>query len=348
MKAKTSFFFVLLACAICQPAQSQSSKKIISDTTLMHEMCSTPSPFNNAVVSDKNVSFMWPLSNYKSYYMENSPTWRKPKEDAINYHIRFSKDPALKKDLFCTSTSCPFYNPDRELSAGTWYWQYGYVRGDSTEWSDILQFEVKENSQKFTPPSYKSLMGKLPRAHPRILVFESEWNDFIQKSKGKEEREWYIQKADRIINTELVSLDKAVNTSFMKGLENEVKKKAMITRESRKGYFVNAMARIEEVISWKNSPHLVGDFNQATLLSVASLAYDSFFRILTEKQKKMLLNEIKENGTKIFNGFANQLENHIADNHNWQMNLRIFTMAAFAVYGEIPEANQWTDYAYNL
>lgn len=113
-------------------------------------------------------------------------------------------------------------------------------------------------------------------------------------------------------------------------------------------YLDGAMKRIEEMVSWKNSPHLVGDFNQATLLSVTSLAYDSFYRMLTKKQKKMLLNEIKENGSDIFSDFANRLENHIADNHNWQMNFRIFTMAAFAVYGEIPEADLWTEYAYNL
>lgn len=369
MKAKTNYFFVLLAFAICQPAQPQSSKRL-SDVALMHEMRATPSPLNNAVVSDKNVSFMWPLSNHKSYYMENSPAWKKPKENDTNYRIRFSKDPSFNDKLFSASSSWPFYNPDNELSPGTWYWQFGYVRGDTTEWSDILQFEVKENPEKFIPPSYKSLMEKLPREHPRVLVFESEWTDFIQKSREKEEREWYIQKANEIINTERVNLDEAINTSFMEGLENEVKKKAMITRESRRivdreeqnidvltraylltkkrAYLDDAMKRIEEMVSWKNSPHLVGDFNQATLLSVTSLAYDSFYQMLTEKQKKMLLHEIKENGSDLFSDFANRLENHIADNHNWQMNFRIFTMAAFAVYGEIPEAGLWTEYAYNL
>ena len=46
--------------------------------------------------------------------------------------------------------------------------------------------------------------------------------------------------------------------------------------------------------------------------------------------------------------FNNRLENFIADNHVWQMNFRIFTMAAFTVYGELPEADTWVDYCYNL
>ena len=32
----------------------------------------------------------------------------------------------------------------------------------------------------------------------------------------------------------------------------------------------------------------------------------------------------------------------------WQMTFRILTMAAFTVYGELPEADAWTDYCYNL
>ena len=46
--------------------------------------------------------------------------------------------------------------------------------------------------------------------------------------------------------------------------------------------------------------------------------------------------------------YNNRLENFIADNHVWQMNFRIFTMAAFTVYGELPEADTWVDYCYNL
>ena len=42
------------------------------------------------------------------------------------------------------------------------------------------------------------------------------------------------------------------------------------------------------------------------------------------------------------------MENHIADNHVWQMTLRIFTFAAFSVYGELPEADTWADYCYNV
>ena len=352
-----------------QPAQGETTLKL-NQLNLMHETRSTPSPLHNATVSDKNVSFMWPLENYMLYYTEGRVRLDKPKEDVVNYRIRFSKDPAFKKKVLNAETCWPFYNPEQVLSPGVWYWQYGYVNGRDTEWSDLLRFEVKENPNKFTPPPLKTVLRKLPMQHPRILIFEKEWNHFIEKSKDKKERAWFLESANKIVKEKLVNFDEAVNTSYMEGLTNQVQRTAMITRESRrivdkeerhidvlirsylltkeKAYFENAMARIEEMISWKKSPHLVGDFNEATVLSVASLAYDSFYHLLTENQKEMLKSEIKESGGNIFRNFANRLENHIADNHIWQMNLRIFTLAAFAMYGDLPEAKLWVDYAYNL
>src|SRR5690606_38957214 len=120
----------------------------------------------------------------------------------------------------------------------------------------------------------------------------------------------------------------------------------LLTKDRR--YFNAAMERIEEIVSWKSSPYFKGDFNESTLLSLSSMAYDSFYSLLSGQQKQLLLKEIKENGNKFFKRIHNHFEAHIADNHTVQMNLRIFTMAAFAVYGELPEAKQWADYCYNV
>lgn len=360
---------IALILPLCMHAAGEATLRI-NQPNLMHETRSTPSPLPNATVSDKNVSFMWPLENYMLYYTEGKTRLSKPKEDEVNYRIRFSKNPALKGKVFKAETCWPFYNPEQVLSPGVWYWQYGYVNGSETKWSDLLRFEVKKNPDKFTPPPLKTVLRKLPMQHPRVLLFKREWNHFIEKSKDKKERAWFLESAAKIVKEELVNFDEAVNTSYMEGLTNQVQRTAMITRESRrivdkeeryidvlirsylltkeKAYFENAMARIEEMVSWKKSPHLVGDFNEATILSVASLAYDSFYHLLTENQKEMLKSEIKETGGNIFRNLANRLENHIADNHIWQMNLRIFTLAAFAMYGDLPEAKLWVDYAYNL
>lgn len=299
---------------------------------------------------------------------KNKPV--KPDPAAVNYRIRFSKDAGMKENVTTADVSWPFYNPVSPLAAGTWYWQYGYVKDGQTEWSGKLQFTVTDHPERFSPPSYSELIAKLPLSHPRILVFEKEWERFIRDNINSRERGWYIGRADQALKAPIVHLPHAIDTSKVGDLDNKVKKNALLTRESRRivdreeaniealirAYVVTknrpyceaAMKRVEEMTTWKHTPYFVGDFNRATLLSVCSMAYDAFFHELSDGQKSLLLKEIRENGTEIFNGFANHLENHIADNHNWQMNLRIFTMAAFAAYGELPEAERWTDYCYNL
>lgn len=371
---KNQFKITIFLLTVALNAYPQSTIRL-SDVTLMHEMRETPSPLNHAMVSDRAVSFMWPLEQNDTSHsgldgFEHIEKPQKLNANAVNYQLRFSADPALRKDVVTADLSWPFYNPERQLTAGQWYWQYGYVHNGATKWSETLQFTVKDNPDKFAPPSYNELVKKLPTGHPRILVFEDQWNQFIQRSVEMPERKWYLPRADKVLESKIVKLVNAIDTSKVAALDNEVKKNALLTRESRrivdreeanievlvrayvltknKEYADACMQRLEEMISWKKTPYFVGDFNQATLLSLCSLAYDSFYNILNKEQRALLLSEIKENGNKIFRGFVNHLENHIADNHNWQMNLRIFTMAAFAVYGELPEANQWTDYAYNL
>ena len=54
----------------------------------------------------------------------------------------------------------------------------------------------------------------------------------------------------------------------------------------------------------------------------------------------MLKSEIKETGGNIFRNFANRLENHITDNHIWQMNLAFHWPSPCT---RLPETKLWVD-----
>src|SRR5690606_4089846 len=193
---------------------------------------------------------------------------------------------------------------------------------------------------------------------------------FIANSKNKEERSWYLERANKVVDTDIKHISQTIDTSKIADLDTEVKRSALLIREGRrivdreeanteslvraflltkdKRYFEAAMRRIEDMISWKSSPYLKGDFNESVMLSLSSMAYDSFYSLLSDAQKKLLLKEIKENGAKFFQRFQNHFEAHIADNHSVQMTLCILTMAAFAAYGDLPEAATWAGYCYNV
>ena len=369
---KNQFCSLLLGSLLALNMNAQSTIKI-KETTLMHEMRATPSPLNNTVVSDRSVVLLWPLSdkiNMPVDPLDGMESKVKPVDKSkLKYQVRYSSDPALKKGVTTATTRWPFHNPEPALNAGIWYWQYGYVENGQTRWSPTLQFTVKEQADKFCPPSLNTLLSKMPQEHPRIWMDSKDWNNFRNKAKSTPEYQWYTSRAEEILNTPMQTV-KDIKTDMADGLDNEVMKQAMLTRESRriidkeeantevlirsylltlnKSYFLEAMSRIEEMTSWKNNKAIVGDFNAATMLSLCSMAYDSFYNLLSATQKKMLLAEIKEYGNDFYKHFNNHLENHNADNHSWQMTFRTFTMAAFSVYKELPEADIWVDYCYNL
>ena len=65
---------------------------------------------------------------------------------------------------------------------------YGYVTDGKTEWSDTLQFTVKNNPRKFCPPALDAVLKNLPAHHPRVWLDRDEWDGFIKRSEGKTER----------------------------------------------------------------------------------------------------------------------------------------------------------------
>lgn len=341
----TIIFFSLAATAQAQTAGEATIR--LTGTTLMHEMRATPSPLDGAEISDRAVSFQWPLPAGLNILRsgldgaeENTPK-KETDKSKLRYFLRYSQTPAFKPEATVQAeTRWPFFNPKQDLAPGTWYWQYGYVTDGKTEWSDTLQFTVKNNPRKFCPPALDAVLKNLPAHHPRVWLDRDEWDGFIKRSEGKAERKTYLKRADKVLATPMKSVND-INSDLAKGLANEMQKNAMLTRESRRiidseeantdvliraylltkdrRYADEAVKRVKEMATWGDNKNVVGDFNEATLLSLCSMAYDALYDVLDDATRKFLLNEIKEFGNNMYMHDINRLENHIADNHVWQM-----------------------------
>lgn len=371
---KTLFIVILSLTGIMVQAQSPANIRL-TDTTLMHEMRATPYPQNKAVISDRSVSFQWPLlvdldtqdAELKALIAQAART--KTDKSKLRYVVRWSQDAGFKKGSTQAETRWPFFNPEKDLAPGVWHWQFGYIIDGKTHWASTQQIIVEKNAKKFCPPALKTVLTKLPKVHPRVYMDKSDWDNLIKRSQGSADRKTYITRADKALVTPMKT-PKDINTKLADKLTNQSQRASMMTRESRRiidneeinvdvliraylltkdrRYSDEAMKRIKEMLSWSGDKNIVGDFNAATFVSLCATAYDALYDLLDADTRKMLLEAIKVNGGKMFANFNNRLENHIADNHVWQMTFRIFTMAAFTVYGELPEADTWVDYCYNL
>lgn len=376
MNKVLSTLSICVLCVLTTQAQTLNKATIkLTDTTLMHEMRETPSPLNGAIVKDRAVSFQWPLpadlNGLRSGLdgAEEEAPKVKIEKSTLRYLLRYSQDPSFKQGTMQVETRWPFFNPEQDLTPGVWHWQYGYVTDGQVQWSAPQQFTVEANLQKFCPPSLKVVLKNLPNHHPRVWLDKDKWDDFIKRSAGKPDSKSYINRAKKVLATPMKSVND-INADLAKGLDNEIQKNAMLTRESRRiidseeantdvliraymltkdyRYADEAIKRVKEIATWGENKNVVGDFNDATLLSLCSMTYDALYNLLDTPTRNFLLDEIKKHGNNMFQHNNNRLENHIADNHVWQMTFRIFTMAAFTAYGELPEAETWVDYCYNL
>lgn len=377
MKKKSLFIIAMILSALLPVSAKQyrhGANIRLDDVSLMHESRDTPYPADGSTVDDRYVSFQWPMPVWARG--TGAPldgfehTVKKVDKSKLKYRLRYGLNPDLTKDATVVETIWPFHNPDPDLAAGKYYWQYSFVGEDGTDtWSPVYSFTVTGNPARFNPPGYKEFIAKLPASHPRILVQADNWDNFISQARNKPEYQWYIDKAEEVLKKPMKRIED-IRTDNLGNLTNDMQRNSYLTKESRRiidyeegncealirayvltkdrRYADEAIQRIITMCGWDSNPNVRGDFNDGTILSLASMAYDSFFDLLDADQKTKLLDAVKSKGTLMYNRFNNNLENHIAENHIWQMTLRITTMAALATYGELPESNLWSDYCYNV
>lgn len=368
--------YLILFVMLILPALSLMAGANISltDISLMHESRDTPFPADGSTLDDRKISFQWPLP--MAARGTGAPldgyehTAKKVDKSKLKYRLRYSQDKDFKTGVTTVETIWPMHNPDNDLSNGVWYWQYSYVGEDGSDnWSPVYSVTISDNGHKFCPPSYDSFKSRIPATHPRVLVDVADWDNFIARSKGKQDALWYIEAADKVLATPMKRVED-IRTDNLNNLTNEMQRNSYLTRESRliidaeeknctaliyaylltkdRKYADEAIKRITTMCGWSQNKNVKGDFNDGTMLSLSSLAYDSFYHLLNPGQKKILLDEIKDKGSKMYARFNNNVENHIAENHIWQMTMRITAMAALATLGELPDADLWADYCYNL
>lgn len=350
-------------------AQAQRSILRLTQPTLMHEVRETPSPLDGQHIAMNPPRFMW-ADKYPHLGAVLDGVEGGDFKPHVTYRIRIARDLEFKQEVMTAERNWAFFNPFKLFAKGKWYWQHAFVDKDGKEeWSPVYHFYVDDRTKVFNPPSLEEVLKKLPGTHPRILLDRKDWDGIIARNKNNPEAQAYVSKADQCLTRPLKHLEEEIDTSQVVKLTNIVQQRSALIREGRKivdreeanieamvraylltrdtKYSKEAVKRLSEIISWKESKYFAGDFNLSTILSMSTSVYDGCHDALDAKEKALLLETIRENGSKFYEEYVNHLENRIADNHVWQMTFRILNMAAFAAYGELPEASVWVDYCYN-
>tara|TARA_B100001059_G_scaffold35659_2_gene28746 strand:- start:11089 stop:13689 length:2601 start_codon:yes stop_codon:yes gene_type:complete len=296
----------------------------------------------------------------------NSPSLQWPSKKFQKFDVRLSRDSLFKESLFQIK-EIPFsmINIHKSLAAGEWYWQY---KVSGKEWSDFASFTVNDSSIDFAPAGIEILIKSIPKTHPRVMLKKDDWSALMIKVMPYKERYHILERANNLIGKRIPSerdalikfegrdkqetdkikknFSKEVGYEFGKSLQTLTQAYAL-TKEKK--YFDTALLWMREATSW-NPEGLtrINDFGDSYIMESLALAVDVFWEELDIIERKAILEQVAARANGFYKKWTNYLENRNSSMHVWQHILHRMFLTSLATIDEIPEAEKWLTYIYEL
>jgi len=324
-------------------------------TVPLTEERETASPANDERVGVNPPPLLWPAT--------------KDKSKSVRYAVRLSQDPKFPAAATISGEGIPWamFNPHVKLAPGTWHWQY---RTDKSEWSQVFRFRVEPGIREFVTPPASKMLAAIPSQRPRVLADPNDMPALKRRLDTTRATRGYARRADRFLNSELPDVSRA--KPKQKGATSyEDKNFAKWASKAFAGDFVQELAwllpaylatgdkRYQHEILRRGlvvaeldpdgvtSPK-VSDFADGSCMRSLAFAYDACYDLLTPAQCATMREAILARGGRFFQRSVNRLETRLGNAHVWQHILTQFTEMALAVRGDLPEADTWLTYAYEL
>lgn len=354
---KIKYFFLSLLLSIVGNvfAQTESANRPL-DAAVLHPRIRQWAFPNNGVSVSPHPSLLWPGA----------------KGSNTVYKIQLSQDSLFAKDVIVGNEQVwAVYAVHKALKTGKWFWKYAYKndRKKNWAWSESYSFNVIKDSSSTNTPTVETFLQEAATVHPRLWKINDKLDAFRNANRNNPEALALLKEADKLLHftgiteaptrprdTAGVSDEKKESLiEFMYhgfGEKNGTPIKTLVQAYWLTGArkYVDAAITRALVLATLNHNALAtrDDFNNANVLEALAWAYDAGYDFLSDSQKKTLRESIKERGNRIYNNVVNRFELQFCDNHIWQHILRNFSIAAVAVVKDIPDANQWLSYIYEV
>lgn len=323
-----------------------------------------PTPSGHEV--DRNPpAFFWPSSR---------TAFTQP---LMHYDFQLSKSPDFSNLEMSISAQNPsFAVPNGPLELGRWYWRY---RETGMEWQGPFQFSIDKGSRIDARPSATEFINQITGDRPRMVIRkamlgadrkkfdqdgttaalvksceqyfnvklpESEWGGRFYKD-GKE-----VFKGGKFPEDHVKSM---ITAPVWEGAITKLCKAYLLTNEEKYGREALRWAmRVasfrllpENNLTYDNNPYPDG-FDFAYYLDSMSYVYDSFYDRMTDEERGIIRKNLSERLRIYYEYYCNRLESRCLDNHSWQISLGAFVRAAITARGDVPEADKYLAYAYNI
>lgn len=244
------------------------------------------------------------------------------------------------------------YNIHEEMAAGDWYWRFRKVdKNDKAGlWSEVNRFTVTGKEPVFVTPEFSVFRQNLPTVYPRIHCFLD--NDIKKVAPISSEHREYkdlISRSNTALNYTFTSSNPYDDASTLSTYAFDYLYTAYLLTQDKKYHDkILEYGRKLATYNVEDKQLFAENFYSAAVVNTLSTVYDVCQESLNETEKRTIENVILRVLNHYYNSYRGSQENHIFDNHTWQVVLRAFTQGALVVCQKYPEAMTALEYFYEL
>jgi hypothetical protein len=296
----------------------------------------------------------------------NSPSFQWPSKKNATYSIRISTSKKFDQALIeKNKIAFALFNPHQQLTQGKWYWQY---KINQENWNPVDSFDINASTRIFPTVSIAKIINNIPATHPRILVNKSEINNFRLNIIKTKEAIAVIREANKILtipipkeedalpkyqgkdkfeNDKIASLASKWSGKKVQETLNIFSQAYILTGDVK--YFKVAKLWMLEVATWDPmGPSHTNNFADGGIMSSMAIGLDSFWDLLTEKERNLIKKNISTRADQFYKLWMNQVEARSSSMHVWQHIMHNLLETGLALKGEHPTAENWIEYIYEL
>lgn len=246
------------------------------------------------------------------------------------------------------------YNCHEQLAVGEWYWRYRKIdaKDKADEWSDVYKFNVTGKEDVFVTPKFSEFQQNIPNTYPRIHCYLEE--DLRESRPTLMKHREYKDLMNRVKNAmaytaSTADLYKESDTNTLKTNTFDYLYSVFLLtgdlqyQDKMLEYGRNILTHPINL----QKTHSSG-FHAANVVNSLSTIYDACQDRLTETEKTEIENVLLFLVTKYYDSYRGKLENHIFDNHAWQVVLRAMLQGSFVICQKYPQIEKALEYFYEL
>jgi hypothetical protein len=297
----------------------------------------------------------------------NPPTFRWPEaEGAGSFQIEISRASDFRAPMRAEVRET-FFRPLRPLAPGMVWWRYRARQGGNPgPWSRPESFDIRTDLPRWEVPDWKTLLTRVPKAHPRILLRPEQVEIYRQRAQGplRAQVERWTRDMERLYGEEF----------SIQGYEDRVPRSGDAVQKRAKQRWASrdacrdlmapvtdmcwlwlatqdgraaAEARRRVLIAAKLDPngftsHRNSDFGNAAIVSHGAVAYDILYDQFTASERAAIRKMLVERNRPIMEQMR-QISRSLMLAHGWQHKFYSGVQGALALCGEEPVAAEWLE-----